>query len=188
MNDTELMAQIKKNWGPAIRAAVAGTPFPESFLAALAANESSGDINATRFEAAELGEFALVFVGKRNGYQGLTDLDLVSALSGLFSVRAAAARLVQLCTSWGPTQIMGWQSIRGKYAITDLLDPTKHFYQAVRLLEDFRVRFGMSAEMCDAEEGQLLRCWNTGRPDGELTDPKYELNGLARIAIYEKLP
>jgi|SRR5579872_24542 len=189
MTDAELMAKIKKDWGPAIRAAVAGTPFPEALLAAIAANESSGDINATRFEAAELGEFALVFVGKRADYQGLGAEDLVGALSGVFSVRAAAGRLVDWCTSWGPTQIMGWQSIKAKYAIADLLDPTKHFYHTACMLAAFQKQFALrDQEFMAVPWDQYFRCWNTGNPSAPTSDPNYVTHGLARMRLYTAGP
>jgi hypothetical protein len=36
--------------------------------------------------------------------------------------------------------------------------------------------------------GELLCCWNTGRPDGKTFDPNYVANGLARKVAYEALP
>ncbi len=100
-------------------------------------------------------------------------------------------RLTDLATSWGLTQLMGWHLVEmAGYAgwgwtVGDLLDPGKNLLCAVALLAYFAEHYQLDpAKEFDA----LLRCWNTGEPQGVPTfDPQYVSNGLARMAAYSAL-
>lgn len=193
--EVALMQKIRAQWGPAIRAAIAGTPIRESFLAALSANETSGDASKTRFEAAELGQFALVLAGRKASYQGLTNDVLVPRLQSAATVGSvvpslakAAAWLVDICTSFGPTQIMGWQTLKTSHPLADLQSIGPHFGFATKLLCDFNRQCDLQLPVREEGWRDLFICWNTGSPHGATTDPQYVPNGLTRMAIYEALP
>lgn len=198
MQDPEqkaLMQVIKQRFATLIRSAVAGTPIPESFLAALTAGESGGDLLVSRYEGYELSQFALVLCAKRPNYQGITSPQLTARLNGVFSIAAGVKTLVDHCTSWGPTQIMGWQSIKRGYKLAELQDVTKHFPHAIELLLDFSRQFyrldvgrQIAPTSIDATCNGLFHCWNAGAPDKATTDPMYATRGLARMKIYEALP
>ena len=100
----------------------------------------------------------------------------------------AFQRLDALATSWGLTQIMG-------YEVFDFsaVSPTIEKIQTVEgslqlsslLLARFAQRWNLDlAADCD----QLFDAWNTGRPHAPTADPAYIPKGLARMAIYEGLP
>jgi hypothetical protein len=90
----------------------------------------------------------------------------------------------RLATSWGLTQIMGYHLIGRGEPIDRLLDPAFHYRVAVELLESFAARHHLDPRR-DFEA--LFRCWNTGRPDGQTTDPAYAAKGLRRIELYRQL-
>jgi hypothetical protein len=100
-------------------------------------------------------------------------------------------RLTELATSYGLTQIMGWHLVEmagyagWAWTVGDLLDPGKNLQCAVALLSYFGEHYQLDVSK---EFEALLRCWNTGEPDGVPTfDPKYVPNGLARMAAYATL-
>ena len=90
----------------------------------------------------------------------------------------------RLATSWGLTQIMGYHVIGRGEPIERLLEPDFHYREAVELLEGFATRHHLDPRR-DFEA--LFRCWNTGRPDGQTTDPAYAERGLQRIELYRQL-
>jgi hypothetical protein len=191
-----LMEKVKNVYGTWIDAAVAGTPYPAAFLAALSANESGGDPNVSRFEAAVFGELAFTLIGRRTNFGAIAAADLATYVDSE-ELGTAVQSLVSLATSWGPTQIMGYQALAGKYPLGDLPNLQKHFQHTIEMLDDFRRRFGIPIAR-NIEESSLyqnvpfnaepfLRCWNTGRQDGTTADPKYVANGFNRLLIYEAL-
>jgi Transglycosylase SLT domain len=99
----------------------------------------------------------------------------------------ALGRLQELATSYGLTQIMAWHLVEMAgfagwgWTVGDLALPQANLRCAVALLTYFAERYNLDLAT-DAE--QLLRCWNTGEPDGQTYDPQYVGNGLARMAAY----
>jgi len=201
MTDPELMAAIREKYGSFIDAAVAGTPFPASLVAALVANESGLNEAAARFEPAVFGELAFVLTGRKAAFGSIGAQDLGEWLGrvsmdkgngGRLSPQAAVVLALQnLATSWGPTQIMGYQAVAGKYDLSELPNLQTHFHRAVAMLEDFRKRFNLAIEqgiaggMAGNSAAAFFTCWNTGSPHGATFDPHYAANGLARMAEYE---
>lgn len=191
------MAAIKSQYGAYIAAAVAGTPFSESFVAALVANEGALNPAATRLEPKVFTDLADVITGKKGNYGSIRVDDLMAMAYPMRQVSSdadpqpawglatALTALRNLASSWGPTQIMGYQALAGKYSLGDLADPKKHFPHTVEMLVDFEKRFGL--EKADSQYALLFNCWNTGSPTGQTFDPKYSNLGLARIHIYESL-
>lgn len=207
MTDAELMQGIRTKYGAFIADAVAGTPFPAALLAALVANESGLNEQAARFEPKVLGDLALVLIGRKAAFGALGAQDIGNWLAGVNMAGGNGARLspqaavvlalANLATSWGPTQIMGYQAVAGGYALSELTGLRTHFRRAVALLEQFRKQFDLPS---DALAGQVVRlatryadyaayfhCWNAGSPGAPTFDPDYPGKGLARMALYESL-
>ena len=182
-SDQAMMAKIRQTMAPFIRPAIAGSPYPESFLAALVANETSGNLSASgRFEQEVFWEISFVLIQRKTVFGSIT-LEKLKAYIGDSTPAATVAAIVNLATSAGPTQIMGYQSLAGGYPLAELYKLDTHFNHAIEVLEDFRKRFGIVP--FDGDSWALLfRCWNTGRPDGKTFDPAYVPNGLQRMQIY----
>lgn len=187
-NELHLMQEIRAQWQPQLAAAVSGTAIPEAFLASLVANESGGEPDAKRFESGVLGKLWAVLLDRSPRYGSISKDDIVSYIAPVSTtVPAAFKRLDELATSWGLTQIMGyhileWGSIPGWYrSVDDLRAPESHLKCSVLLLTQFANRFGLSLE---TSFGELLRCWNSGNPEGKTFDPNYVPNGLARMELY----
>ena len=178
--DTTLMLSIRQKWGSAIAVACHESSIPESFLAALIANETGGDPTKSRFEEHVFGEILMVLAGKRAafgslGAQSLMATPLVSLIAGLNTV-------VDMATSWGLTQIMGYQTIPFGKKIAGLRDPQENLTFATVLLTQFAHRFNLNIA---ANYPELFACWNTGGPHPEKTfDPDYCANGLRRAMLY----
>ena len=181
------MAKIRQNFSPFIKPAIEGTPYPESFLAALVANESGGNLAAGRFEPGVFWELSFCLIGRKTAYGSIT-ADKLREYIGSPAPDKAVAALVNLATSAGPTQIMGYQSLAGGYPLAELYNLATHFRHAVELLDDFRKQFNMAPPCFGGTElgaiGAYFRCWNTGRPDGKTFDPNYVSSGLLRMQIY----
>ena len=182
--DEVLLDQIRIKYGRFIDRAVAGTPFPAGLVAALVANEAGLDENKTRFEPNDFWQLAFVAVGKKAAHDrpafgaiGRQDLTGYLTLVGA----GAIAQLVDLASSRGPLQIMGYEALAGKFSMGELSDPNVCFRHGVSMLEAFKVRWNLPP----ADSKEFFTCWNTGRPDGQTYDPQYAQKGLARLAIYE---
>ena len=63
----------------------------------------------------------------------------------------------------------------------DLFEPRFHFRVALELLGQFAERYELNLRR---DFGEMFRCWNTGQPYGETTDPHYVANGLRRMELY----
>lgn len=199
-----LMTLIRTKWGAQIAAACAGTAMPENFLAALIANETGGDQTKTRFEAPSFAEMCEVVAAKRAHFNNLGVEDLMPVqVDTVVTVKAGLFRLANFATSWGLTQIMGYQVIPFHRPIGILTDPLEHLKFAVLLLVQFANRWDLSLgeEGSGPGEGpgavspapdsfeKLFACWNCGRPFPEKTfDPHYCANGLLRMSLYPPPP
>ncbi len=157
MTDQQLMQAIKSKWGEDISAAVSASSLPASFLAALIANESGGNDQATRYEPAVFSRLAAKYP------------------------EWGIERLTANAKSWGLTQIMG-ENYPGPPA--ELAQVTINLPFAVKMLAAFADRFELDLT-ADFEE--LFRCWNTGQPDRPTYDPNYCALGLTRKTLYEKM-
>jgi hypothetical protein len=211
--ETALMVHVKSVCGDWIAEAVDKTAYPASLLAALAANETGGDPTRTRFEPAVFGKLAKVIVGHEAGhdanYGSIGALDLLKWCEpaqppGMAPWKFADSllALVNESTSWGPTQIMGYEHIAGDFPLSELVQLATHFGHAVNLLDGFRKRWnlpvsvagivqlpaaGSTVPSTDGLWAPFFRCWNTGAPGGQTADPQYVPNALARMKIYEGL-
>jgi hypothetical protein len=181
-NPKGIAVKIKSRLGTQLVAACSGTLVPDSFLAGLISVESAGDPNATRFEK---GVFAKLQALRnplkfwRSEWNGIAQAD-VKGLSD--------EALINLSTSFGYTQVMGWWAIvlprRTGVPITvaDIRDPQKHLTIAVRLLHLNAARY-----LKVKDYGAVLRIWNTGSAIGKTYDPNYVDNALAVKQAYSQL-
>ncbi len=192
-----LMQRVKSVYGSWIDEAIATTPsgiavYPSALLAALAANETGGDPTKSRYEASVAGKIIECLVDKKPfgsiGYRTLNSYlenDEYAAVGSWFDDFVNAPRLKSLSTSWGPTQIMGYEALAGGYALSELTSLQTHFKHTLEMLDGFRKEFHLLTSLFPGDP--FFRCWNTGRPDGKTFDPAYTANGLARMAIYAGL-
>lgn len=199
MTEIELMQSIKTKYGAAIVAATSASSVPPAFLAALIANESGGMESAKRFEPGVLAALWQVLLGRKAAYGSIGAADLVQFLAGTAaSLRAAQSlpadafqRLDALATSWGLTQIMGYEALtqlafagsRSGF-IAFMSTPDGSLRVTIQMLADFAQRWQLNLAT-DAD--RLFDCWNTGRPHAATADPEYIPRGLARMKIYASL-
>jgi hypothetical protein len=188
--DGQLMQDIRAKYGRYMVDAVKNTLFPESLLAALVANESGLNENASRFEPGILADLTLVLVGRKAAYGSIGAEDLKGYFPNSLLPDQYARSLMNLAMSWGPTQILGYQALAGGYSIAELNNVGKHFVHAVQILAAFQKAFNLepaSNEGTGASADPYFRCWNSGAPKGRTFDPQYAAKGLARMAIYNSL-
>ena len=183
---------------------------PAEFLAALIALESGGDAAPRRrFEPAVYAKLLAVRNGERTAYGAVTNeaiqdktvegLHLVTKTSechagaittGFIAKHAdelsnsAAAILMDLASSWGLTQIMGYHMCGRAGVPSCLEEPKLNLQFALALLTEFVHRYRLDLRTDLAE---LFTCWNTGGPWGKTYDPNYAVNGLLRMGIYREI-
>jgi hypothetical protein len=185
--DQELMAKIKATCGEFINEAVAGMPYPPALLAALTANESGGDPNVQRLEPKVLADLSLTLVGKKANYGSIGADDLREWMHPAYNPQLWVSGLLSLATSYGPTQIMGYQAVATHYPISELPTLDKHYPHAVTMLEDFRKRFDLAVDGQESHWIFFFHCWNAGAPKAPTFDPQYSARGLDRMMIYLNL-
>jgi hypothetical protein len=194
--EQDLMQKIKNLYGETIAKISTASKVPESFTAALIANESGGDPRVKRFESGVLVSIFQVLMGRKAAYGTIGRTDLVQFVSGQ-SVQPASVpaslptdtyqRLDSLANSWGLTQILGYHVLEDASPTRQpiaLQDPTISITFTNWMLVDFANRFHL--DVTKDFEG-LFRCWNTGRSTGQTFDPQYVAEGFSRKAIYEAL-
>jgi hypothetical protein len=202
MTDTELMQSIKAKYGALLASLAPTSHVPVSFLAALIANESGGDPNAKRFEGGVLASLWQVLLGRKPNYGSIGGQDLrtflipagaigtISPSNAVETVFGIVQRLDSIATSWGITQIMGYEildlglGLNPAAGITALQDPNTNLATTLRMLAQFASRNGLDL---GTNFSELFDCWNTGRPHARTFDPQYIPRGLARKTIYETL-
>jgi hypothetical protein len=172
-----LMAYIHGQWGALIRAATQNSrlQISESFLAALIANESGGDADAKRLEKKVFAELMQVSQGRKPNWGSITLSDIQSLSSD---------ELMDMATSWGLTQVMGYHTLALHRPARDLAAPQFNVAKALEILENLSRRWSIDARR---QPEKLLDAWNTGRPNGKTYDPDYIPSGILRMGIYDKL-
>lgn len=198
-----LMAKIKNDLGDYIAGAVADTPFSAALVAAITANESGGNAGASRFEPLVCAELSRVLAGQVADYSprgirgpiGAQDLLNIcypskitppgTAYEYAFTPAQSQLALINLATSWGPTQIMGWHSLELDTPLSEIVQLQSHYDAVVEILSWFYTHY-LLADRPDIKSipGALLNCWNTGDPKAPTADPDYVANGLARMELY----
>lgn len=192
MTDQQLMEAIREKQGAAIRDACSFSTVAEAFLAALVAGESGGNENAKRFEPRVFAALWEVVQGRTKAYGSIQQGDILAFCSGsktgsvplTWSFASALQRLDSLATSWGLTQIMGYEAIPFALQVSDLALPATGLRATLRMLAEFATRDGLDVTKNFSE---LFDCWNTGRPHAATADPHYIPNGLARMKLYQGL-
>lgn len=173
------MTYIAGRWDGAIRAACQGTSIPPQFVAALVANESGGRADACRYEPMVYGALVKVQQGRKPRFGGFIREQLADKTPG---------ELRALATSWGLTQIMGYNAAAKGVPVgftgDDARAPETNLALAVEMLTDFARRFRLDL---GHDFQALLHTWNTGSPDGRTFDPDYVPRALKRMEIYRGL-
>lgn len=188
------MQHIHDKWGALIAAAAHTTTVTESFLAALVAGESNGDPTAKRFEPSVFERLLEVCVGKRAAFTvpGINRPLGVADLLGFIGTHPGSfvqglQNTVDLATSFGLTQIMGWHAVE-LYRELDLekmkTDPQVQLNFTINLLVVLANKYDLNLAR---ETEAMFTCWNTGEPDGHTYDPNYVANGQRRIQIYQQI-
>lgn len=168
----KLARQILERFYYRIRSACSGSSVNADFMAAFCAIEAGKDKKtgrisetATRFEPGVFAKLKAVRDGVRRSWSKITTADLRGATD---------AALEALATSYGLTQIMGWHAIHSlKCLVGDIKNPQKHLSLAVQLLE-----LVASEYLENNRFENVLRIWNTGKPNGKTHDPDYVYNAL----------
>jgi hypothetical protein len=203
--ELDLMKAIHARWGSLLHSAAETSSIAESFLAALVANESGGNPNAKRFESHVLLALWEVLLGRKAAYGSIGRADVVAFVaaftSGIntgtpYNTGAGAhftdslpsdafQRVDGLATSWGLTQIMGYEAIAfHTNGVAALQSPVSELTITVKMLGQFAQHAGLDVAK---DFPELFDCWNTGRPHSPTADPQYIPNGLARKALYESI-
>lgn len=194
--DELIVRRVHERCSAAMARAVEGSLVRVDFLGALVANESGGNRDAAHFEEWVYRRLYDVAAGREQALGNIGRAQLTTFLrtnaesagaqfAAALPVDAAMEQAIrELSTSWGYTQIMGYQVIGRGERTAALLDPAFHFHLAVELLVTFARRFGLKL---GADFEALFRCWNTGRPDGETFNPDYVPLGMRRMALYREL-
>lgn len=190
--NTILMQSIRDKWGSAIDVAARNSTVPAAFLAALIAGESGGNPDAKRFERGVLSSLWEVLQGRASAYGSIARSSVMAFICdptvvhplGPSDVSTALQLLDGLATSWGLTQIMGYESIPFVIAISDLQAAGSGLRVTCRMLAIFGERFHLDLTK---DFDAMLRCWNAGRPHQATYDPNYVPNALARMQIYQQL-
>lgn len=176
MTEDQLMANVQAKAGRYLASLEPTTKVPVAFFAALTANESGGNPNASRFEPGIYNHLVAVSSGAKPNYGSIT----TARLAGMDE-----ATLRDLSTSWCFTQVMGYHCLEWGQALDYIKNPESHFKAANRLLMGFVRQFGLDPT---SSFEAMSRCWNTGRPGGETFDPNYVANILHRMIIWNALP
>jgi hypothetical protein len=174
--EVELMQRVRRLAGPILAAFAPSSSVPEAWWAALTANETGewlihNLIVPSRFEPRVFEALERVVAGMAPRYGSITP-----ALLQPFD----AAGLHALASSWGLTQVMGYNALAHGHTVAQLNDPMTHYPIAASVLAEFVAADGLDPS-CDFAE--MFDCWNTGRPRDP--DPVYVANGLLRLAIWQ---
>jgi hypothetical protein len=196
MSNQDLMQSIKAKWGAMITAACAMSSVPATFLAALIANESGGNPDAKRFESHVLLALWEVLLGRKTAYGSIGRSGLVGFVSGaslpVYTAPAALPadtyqRLDGLATSWGLTQIMGYEVLDPQLNaanLDNLKTPPADLVVTLRMVTQTATRDGLDVTK---DFSEMFDFWNTGRPHAPTFDPQYIPNGLERMKIYAQI-
>jgi hypothetical protein len=198
--NTKLMQRIRDSYGALAIHVCRDTGLPPAFLAALIANETGGDENEKRFERNVLTSLWEVLLGRAPAYGSIHRPALLCILDPSLadpSKRIPAAdlasslqRLDGLATSWGLTQIMGYNTCplwehSGWSAIEQIKTAPGNLEFATGMLLSFAKRFQLDPAR---DFPPLFACWNCGRPDPTKTfDPHYCADGVERMQLYSTL-
>lgn len=204
MDDLEIMQQVERLAGPYLDAFAPSSSVPESFWAALTANESAGVFDAKRFEPGVYAHLQAVAAGEVKAYGSITLPAITSAEETaraetyhaqiLDAAWAAAhqaelaalddATLRSLATSWGFTQVMGYHSLEWRRPLAEIVVPATHYQTAARLMASFSSVYGLDPT---ADFEAMARCWNGGHPTAKTWDPNYVPNLLRRMQVWDSL-
>jgi len=215
-DEIKLMQAVKSACGPALAAFSPSSSVPESFWAALTANECGGNLvrgdaiqNIKRREPAVFSHLALVAAGFQPNYGSITkiaidhaeDQSLARPTASHEAFMATAPSVLPAMATPQETTITvddllrwstswGWTQLMGYHAL--------EWGIAVSDLWSPALHYGLAARLMagfvkqyaldpKTEFEPMARCWNTGGPEGKTYDPAYVPNLLSRMEAWEKL-
>jgi hypothetical protein len=179
-----LMQSIRNKYHTEIEQACDGTGIPPEFIAALIANESGGDPTKKRSEKNVLAQLWEVLMGRSAAFGSIGRADIALWLPDSSPFRSNLQTIDDFATSWGLTQIMGYEIIPWGIVIAGLQTVPTSLRYTTKMLLDFAKRDSLSFSL---NQSELFDCWNSGRPHAPTADPNYIPNGLARLALYRDL-
>jgi hypothetical protein len=197
--NTKLMQRIRDTYSALLIHVCRDTGLTPAFLAALIANETGGDDSEKRFERNVLVSLWEVLLERTPAYGSIRRPELLSIVDPSIAdasrripadLPTSLQRLDGLATSWGLTQIMGYNTYplwehAGWSAIERIKSAPGNLEFATVLLLAFAKRFQLDPAR---DFPPLFACWNCGRPDPAKTfDPHYCANGVERMQIYSTL-
>ncbi len=201
MSEYELMKKVQREVGPLLCQLTVGRPAAaalRALLAALVANESNAEREATRFEPGVFSRICLAALGKKEFQdpslsrpieqqewlrEGDVAIDRYRTPGESYAL-TALKQWKKLATSWGYTQLMGWHALEWHVPLEEFMVTEHHFRYAIRLLDHGMAKYHLYHE---ADAGGLLRFWNTGTVHRPTYDPQYVPRGLERLRIYQQL-
>ena len=204
-----VLEAVRRVAGPYLSAFAPSSSLPESFWAALTANECGGDLvrgtplpNIKRREPAVFQHLAMVAAGFQLAYGSIKEsnfiqeeaLELARPVSAHAALVPVAAPALLACTTdTTAVTVQELLSYATSWGFTQLMG-----YHAIEWkvpvadLADPGKHYPLAAKLmagfCESYgldpakdfEG-MARCWNTGRPDGATYDPHYVTNLLLRM-------
>ena len=168
------MKRIIEQWGALVAEVCRASSVPPEFLLALIANESGGDASAERFEPRVFERFKQIAAGNHPAWGAVT----AQLLAGL-----GDDALRVLATSYGLTQVMGYNAAFRHVDPLALRDPRTCLQLTTRMLAEDAARFGLDLKTDFAE---MFATWNSGNPRGHAV-PGYIASGLAHLAEAQSL-
>jgi hypothetical protein len=162
---------------------------PPELLFALCCNESGkwlavkNENIPSRAEPHVLNALKLVQKGEKVNYKGIVMDDLINL---------SPDKLMELSSSYGMTQIMGWWTLKHiPFSIVDLQDFSLALKATIAILTLSQDKQPMGNELAlpyinNLDYESVLRIWNTGKHDGQTYDHDYVKNGFKAIIMWFK--
>ena len=167
--DTRKATEI--NYGKEVDIIAKEFNLPTHYLKALIILECSGRKKIKpRFEKHIYKRLDLVRKGGRSQYEGITKKNISDA---------SDEALINLSSSWGPFQLMGYKCLHLNINISDIRGDSSVYWGIKWINEEYgdRLRKG--------EYENCFRIHNTGRSNGKTHDPDYVSNGLSHINYFK---
>jgi len=179
-DNQRLAERIFATLGHQIADACVDTEIPCSFVAGQISVENSLlDPQRSRFESGVFESLRKVRDGHSANFGNITQEDIEDCDDRV---------LVNLATSWGYCQIMGFHSINTlRCTVGDLRNSEKHLPLNIAMLQVVAGRRHRPNYFASKSYEFIYRIWNTGRSNGKTYDPYYCANAMAVMDIYSKI-
>jgi hypothetical protein len=176
-----LMRSIHEACGALIREATGDDAAASALIAAIAANESSGQRQAYQFSPGNYNILSELLHGDADKIDGLTGPRLEKRLSAAKSESERLALMKRLAGLHGYTHIPGYYSILWRFPLEALCEKETHFKLAARRLKKICREFRLDPSV-DAIE--IARRWNGDCMSGAPRSPLYSWRLAERMRLY----